>query len=229
LHHGQIEGCASERVRPRTRPLTQDESEAIADLEAEIERSTMNLNPIPTTRRCGPRATRPRRGSMHCEKRHQSWDKAEMAHAGAVVTIDRNGEPIITRGLIKRGDLKAIRKLRSVESDVIRPTQGDASSEPRADGERPTLPKSLVEGLTAARTRALRAELSAVRRSRLPQRCWRSSVAVRRAPTCRGSPLRSRPSGSMTTIASSRARTEASRLCGSGPRPPCRRARRQAA
>src|SRR5690606_4509337 len=36
LHHGQIEGCASERVRPRTRPLTEDESAAIADLEAEI-------------------------------------------------------------------------------------------------------------------------------------------------------------------------------------------------
>lgn len=157
LHHGQIEGCASERVRPRTRPLTQDESEAIADFEAEIEALDNELesdsdNEALWTARDGAEA---RLDAMR--EAHQSWDKAEMAHAGAVVTIDRNGEPIITRGLIKRGDLKAVRKLRSVESDVIPDTE-EPSSETAPTA--PNLPKSLVEGLTAARTRALRVELS---------------------------------------------------------------------
>lgn len=157
LHHGQIEGCASERVRPRARPLTQEESEAIADLEAEIEaldnelESDSDNEALWTARDSAETRLDALRAS------HQSWDKAEMAHAGAVVTIDRNGEPIITRGLIKRGDLKAVRKLRSVETDAT-PDAADASFEaaPRA----PSLPKSLVEGLTAARTRALRTELS---------------------------------------------------------------------
>jgi ParB family transcriptional regulator, chromosome partitioning protein len=133
LHHGQIEGCASERVRPRTRPLTQDESEAIADFEAEIEALDNELesdsdNEALWTARDVAEA---RLDAMR--EAHQSWDKAEMAHAGAVVTIDRNGEPIITRGLIKRGDLKAVRKLRSVESDAIPDTEKPSSeTAPRA-------------------------------------------------------------------------------------------------
>jgi ParB family chromosome partitioning protein len=157
LHHGQIEGCASERVRPRTRPLTQEESEAIADLEAEIEtldnelESDSDNEALWTARDAAEARLDTLRDS------HRSWDTAEMAHAGAVVTIDRNGEPIITRGLIKRSDLKAIRKLRSVEPDVMGDA-GDTSVE--ATPRSRALPKSLVEGLTAARTRALRAELS---------------------------------------------------------------------
>jgi ParB family transcriptional regulator, chromosome partitioning protein len=157
LHHGQIEGCASERVRPRTRTLTQEESEAIADLEAEVEALDNELesdsdNEALWIARDGAEA---RLDALR--EAHQSWDKAEMAHAGAVVTIDRNGEPIITRGLIKRSDLKAIRKLRSAEPDGMADTS-DTSVE--ATPRSRALPKSLVEGLTATRTRALRAELS---------------------------------------------------------------------
>lgn len=157
LHHGQIEGCASERVRPRTRSLTQEESEAIADLEAQIEaldnelESDSDNEALWTARDAAEARLDAQRES------HQSWDKSEMAHAGAVVTIGRNGEPIITRGLIKRGDLKAIRKLRSVETDGA-PDAGESSFE--AETKSPALPKSLVERLTTARTRALRAELS---------------------------------------------------------------------
>ncbi|MBP6688374.1 MAG: hypothetical protein KA153_00155, partial [Hyphomonadaceae bacterium] len=157
LHHAQIEGCASERVRPRARLLTQQESAAIADLEAEIEALDNELesdsdNEALWTARDGAEA---RLDALR--EAHQSWDKAEMAHAGAVVTIDRNGEPIITRGLIKRGDLKAVRKLRAVETDAA---ADDADASLEAAPRSPSLPKSLVEGLTAARTRALRAELS---------------------------------------------------------------------
>ena len=157
LHHGQIEGCASERVRPRTRPLTQEESEAIADLEAEIEALDNELESDSDNEALWAARDAAEARLDALRESHQSWDTAEMAHAGAVVTIDRNGEPIITRGLIKRGDLKAVRKLRSVESDAT-PDTDDASSE--AAPRSPSLPKSLVEGLTAARTRALRAELS---------------------------------------------------------------------
>jgi len=157
LHHGQIEGCASERVRPRTRPLTGDESAAIAELEAEIEALDNELEADSENEALWTARDTAEARLDALREAHQSWDKAEMAHAGAIVTIDRNGEPIITRGLIKRGDLKAVRKLRAVEPDAL----GDVSdTSVEAAPRSPTLPKSLVEGLTAARTRALRAELS---------------------------------------------------------------------
>lgn len=157
LHHGQIEGCASERVRPRTRPLTADESAAIADLEAEVETLDNELEADSENEALWTARDAAEARLDALREAHQSWDKAEMAHAGAVVTIDRNGEPIITRGLIKRGDLKALRKLRAVDPDVMADA-GDTSFE--ATARSPALPKSLVESLTAARTRALRAELS---------------------------------------------------------------------
>ena len=160
LHHGQIEGCASERVRPRTRPLTQDESQAVADLEAEIESLDNELetdadNEALWTARDAAEA---RLDALQAS--FQTWDQAELAHAGAVITIDRNGDPIIARGLIIRADLMGIRKVHRATTAV----ECDAENEPRADGEREKstgLPRSLVERLTSARTRALRAELSA--------------------------------------------------------------------
>lgn len=160
LHHGQIEGCASERVRPRTRPLTKDERQAIANLEAEIEaldnaiETDADNEALWTTRDAAEARLDTLRASF------QVWDQAEIAHAGAVITIDRNGEPVITRGLVKRADLKAIRKVQTATAS----SDNDADAAAPADGEREKssiLPKSLVERLTSARTRALRAELSA--------------------------------------------------------------------
>ncbi|MBL8550911.1 MAG: ParB N-terminal domain-containing protein [Hyphomonadaceae bacterium] len=160
LHHGQIEGCASERVRPRTRPLTRDERQAIANLEAEIEaldnalETDADNEALWTTRDAAEARLEALRASF------QVWDQAEMAHAGAVITIDRNGELVVTRGLIKRADLKAIRKVQTATAS----SDNDADAAAPADGEREKpsmLPKSLVERLTSARTRALRAELSA--------------------------------------------------------------------
>ncbi|MBY0564738.1 MAG: ParB N-terminal domain-containing protein [Hyphomonadaceae bacterium] len=160
LHHGQIEGCASERVRPRTRPLTEDENAAIADLEAEIEALDNELETDTDNEALWTARDAAEAGLDALQASFQTWDQAELAHAGAVITIDRNGEPLITRGLIKRADLKAIRKVQKSTTA----TDGDAETEQPANGEREKstgLPKSLVERLTSARTRALRAELSA--------------------------------------------------------------------
>ncbi|MFN0024378.1 MAG: hypothetical protein ACKVS5_10825 [Parvularculaceae bacterium] len=159
LHHGQIDGCASERLRPRTRQLSQAECEAIADLEAEIETLDNELetdadNEALWTARDGAEA---RLDAMR--ESLQSWDSAEMAHAGAVIIVDRNGEAAITRGLIKRSDVKAIRKLRATEPAAKGDTVDEASSDVTVE-RAPALPKSLVERLTAARTRALRSELA---------------------------------------------------------------------
>lgn len=159
LHHGQIEGCVSERLRPRSRLLAQEEAEAVADLEAEIEALDNELetdsdNEALWTARAAAEA---RLDALR--ETHQSWEKAEMEHAGAIVIIDRNGDAVITRGLIRRADLKAVRKLRATEPA----TDGDLADEASStdvENRAPALPKSLVEQLTAARTRALRSELA---------------------------------------------------------------------
>lgn len=157
LHHVQIEGCASERVRPRARPLTQDENAAVADLEAQLEALDNELESNEDNEALWTARDAAETRLDALRETHQSWDKNEIAHAGAVVTIDRNGEPIITRGLIKRGDLKAIRKLHAAQSDV---TDDASDTSVEATPKSPSLPKTLVQGLTAARTRALRAELA---------------------------------------------------------------------
>jgi ParB family transcriptional regulator, chromosome partitioning protein len=93
----------------------------------------------------------------------RSYDKKLVPHAGAVVAVDRDGRPVVTRGLIKRADLKAIAKLRA----KARPNgdAGDAGEEGSPDSgtaetDGPRLTKALVERLTEARTRGLRAALA---------------------------------------------------------------------
>ncbi|GAM97036.1 putative plasmid stabilization protein [alpha proteobacterium U9-1i] len=80
-----------------------------------------------------------------------------MAHAGAVIGVDRDGKAQIARGLIRRGDMKAIDKLRKQAAP------GDDNEDEDADGGAPIgsgLSKSLTRDLTLARTRAIRAGLA---------------------------------------------------------------------
>src|SRR5690606_38225375 len=81
-------------------------------------------------------------------------DPALMAHAGAIVGVDRDGKPTIQRGLIRRADLKALDKLRN------KAKAGEDSSEDDEDEGAPagaSLSKALTRDLTLARTRAIRA------------------------------------------------------------------------
>jgi ParB family transcriptional regulator, chromosome partitioning protein len=155
--HGQIDGCVGERVRPRTRPLTASETETIAHLEAEIETldGELEANAEDDARWAARDAAEARLDALR--ESLQSWDAAEMAHAGAVIAIDWNGQPVITRGLIRRADVKAIRKIQSLET----PEGGSEATETVDASDRaPNLSKALMRRLTAARTRAIRVELS---------------------------------------------------------------------
>ena len=84
----------------------------------------------------------------------RGYDGAMMAHAGVVIGVDRDGKAQIVRGLIRRGDMKAIDKLRK------QATPGDKPDDDEADGGAPMgsgLSKALTRDLTLARTRAIRA------------------------------------------------------------------------
>lgn len=160
LNHGQIEGCASERLRPTQRPLSQADSEAAAALEAEIEVLDQQLesadddDALWRVRDAAEARLDALRQSAQC------FDAALMAHAGAVIAIDHTGAPNITRGLIKRADLKAVRKLQQAAEAVENEVTGETDADHDIAPDHPRLPKTLVADLTKARTRGLRAALA---------------------------------------------------------------------
>jgi len=160
--HGQIEGCAGERLHPTQRKLKPAERKEIAQLEARIEELDAKLedaeedNPLWTERDEAEAKLDALREAARV------FDPKQMAHAGAAVAIDRDGRVVVTKGLIKRADLKAIEKLRRTE--VKTPTTDGASdaSDVEADAdEGPRLTKALTQRLTEARTRGVRASLAA--------------------------------------------------------------------
>jgi ParB family chromosome partitioning protein len=87
-----------------------------------------------------------------------SYDKAHMSHAGARIVVDRDGSVAIARGLIKRADLKAIQKLQRAGAGA---DAGAESDDEAGASQGAGLSRALVERLTLARTRAIRARLTA--------------------------------------------------------------------
>ena len=84
------------------------------------------------------------------------------AAAGAIVTIDRNGEAVIHRGLMREAEAKALRtleKLRqgfgSVEDETESDDEGESEEAPKA-----TISDRLAQRLSAHRTAALQIEVA---------------------------------------------------------------------
>jgi ParB family transcriptional regulator, chromosome partitioning protein len=157
LAGGHIEGFAAERLRPSERKLTAKEKRRLNAVDAEIERIDGELEGMED----GPDADAlwDRREALDGERdaiieAARTYDPALMAHAGAIVGVDRDGKPTIQRGLIRRADLKALDKLRN------KAKAAEDSSEDDEDAGAPagaSLSKALTRDLTLARTRAIRA------------------------------------------------------------------------
>ncbi|MGE0596226.1 MAG: ParB/RepB/Spo0J family partition protein [Hyphomonadaceae bacterium] len=190
--HGHAEGLAAERLSPRQRRLTPKEKKEIAALEAEIERLDAVLSEGEDDDAASAERDEAEAKLAALRETAKRWDAKEVQHAGALIAIGPNGDPIITRGLIKRGDLRAVRKLRAAAE---KPASGEAEEDADQGIEPagPRLPKSLNERLTLARTRALRADIAktphvalALLVSALAQRSFRvgfaPGVAIENAP-----------------------------------------------
>jgi len=157
--HGQVDGCAGERLHPTQRKLKPAEKKEIAVLETRLEALDEKLeeaeedNPLWAERD----ETEAKLDGLRDAAR--VFDPKLMKHAGAAVAIDRDGRPIITKGLIKRADAKAIAKLRRPAPSAPDETGvADIAEVDVETGRR--LTKALVERLTEARTRGLRAALA---------------------------------------------------------------------
>ena len=79
------------------------------------------------------------------------------AAAGVVVTLDRQGEPVIHRGLLRDAEAKALRTLARVQSGIDpEDTEDEGSPEPKKAG----ISEKLARRLSAHRTAALQIELA---------------------------------------------------------------------
>jgi len=160
--HGQIEGCAGERLHPTQRKLKAAEKKEMGQLEARLEELDAKLedaeedNPLWTERDEAEAKLDALREAA------RTFDPKQMAHAGAAVAIDRDGRAVVTKGLIKRADLRAIAKMRKTDVKAASEEGAPDASDLQGDADDgPRLTKALTERLTEARTRGVRASLSA--------------------------------------------------------------------
>lgn len=90
----------------------------------------------------------------------QDYGKAVKAAAGAIVTIDRNGEAVIHRGLLREAEAKALRTLEKLRQGF---SDSDAANEDGDDDRQPktaAMSDRLAQRLSAHRTAALQIEVA---------------------------------------------------------------------
>ena len=93
----------------------------------------------------------------------QGYGANVKAAAGAIVTIDRNGEAVIHRGLLREAEAKALRTLEKLrqgfgnaEGEAENDVEGEAAEQPKAVN----LSDRLAQRLSAHRTAALQIEMA---------------------------------------------------------------------
>ena len=91
----------------------------------------------------------------------QDYSPNVKAAAGVIVTIDRNGEAVIHRGLLREAEAKALRTLERLrqgfaEGEAANDDEGDAVEETQA----PAMSDRLAQRLSAHRTAALQIEVA---------------------------------------------------------------------
>jgi len=88
----------------------------------------------------------------------QEFSEEVKAAAGAIVTIDRNGEAVIYRGLLREAEAKALRTLERLRQG-FGSAEEDAANDEAPDAS-PALSDRLAQRLSAHRTAALQIEMA---------------------------------------------------------------------
>lgn len=87
----------------------------------------------------------------------QVYGSTVRAAAGVVVTLDRQGEPVIHRGLLRDAEAKALRTLARVQGGI---DSEDAEDEDSPEPKKAGISEKLARRLSAHRTAALQIELA---------------------------------------------------------------------
>ncbi len=158
--HGQVDGCAGERLHPTQRKLKPAEKKEIAALEARLAALDEKLEEAEEDNSLWAERDESEAKLDGLREATRVFDPKLMKHAGAAVAIDRDGRLTITKGLIKRADAKTIAKLRKPAPSAADEV-GVADAAELEEETGPRLTKALTERLSEARTRGLRAALAA--------------------------------------------------------------------
>lgn len=140
-HMGEFQRRYPEKV-----PLSETEAAELASIEQEIDASYDIEGELTDEQQAYFDALTQRMDAL-TEGRETVWPAETLSIAGAVLSIDYDGEASITRGLIRPED--APQKAKADSSD----------DEARATKRSPSLPSSLIESLTAHRSAALSSAL----------------------------------------------------------------------
>ena len=98
------------------------------------------------------RLTEASRQLCRLEEKYAQWAPGALALAGAIVTVERNGDVVVHRGLVPPKDRKALGKAAAVHA----PRRDDApAGDQESERQRPGLSEALMRKLTAHRTVAL--------------------------------------------------------------------------
>lgn len=160
LGYARFEGCASERLRPSRRQLTDEEQAKLDTAETALETLEAALEDAVDD---DPRWSERDQLEANIDEivsAAEQWDSETIKHAGVVISVEHDGRASFAYGVIKRADVKAIRKLqRRDEADAAvavttSADEGDADEDEAPAGVR--LPRGVVEALTTVRTKALR-------------------------------------------------------------------------
>ncbi|MDP2162984.1 MAG: ParB/RepB/Spo0J family partition protein [Hydrogenophaga sp.] len=98
-----------------------------------------------------------RRVGEQLEAELLAYGSTVRAAAGAIVTLDRQGEPVIHRGLLRDAEAKALRTLARVQSGI---DPEDADDEDSPEPKKAGISEKLARRLSAHRTAALQIELA---------------------------------------------------------------------
>ena len=144
---------------------------ALSAREAELERESQALSGENAWH--GPDAERINLEGEDIELRRRAireglkvWPPAIKTRAGVIVTISRDGDPAVIRGLLREADRKALEaSQRKVRKTVATPVDQDDATEERAlsaerSGPGPGFSEALTRRLAAHRTAALQAVLT---------------------------------------------------------------------
>lgn len=168
-HMSYAERQAFQNAPRQRREPNAREARRIASLQTRLDKIDAELEDA-----CGAEdedkteALEPRReqvaGELQAvEEALQGYAQDVRAVAGAIVTLDRNGEAVIHRGLLREAEAKALRTLErlrqgfgSAEGEAGNDDEGEDAEQPRAA----SLSDRLAQRLSAHRTAALQIEVA---------------------------------------------------------------------
>ena len=159
-----------EHVLREPTPLEQEDLDALTRRSAELEQQAQALDDAPEwsadEAECidlEEQDIAARRKAIH--EALKTWAAEAKAHAGAIITVNREGDAEVVRGLVREADRKALASAqkeagRSTGSAADHSLDASASGSTTVERRTPDCSESLVKRLAAHRTLALQVMLS---------------------------------------------------------------------